>query len=306
MTDKTLTAEQAQSEWDKMANARGADDESPSNKQEAADTIAEDISDSDPAQSADTNGAGDEPAEDEEAPAEDDPYEGLSPALKSRLQALEADSAKVKELEHKVKTAEGRVAAMQREADVAKNAAKAVDNAPSTAAIQAEKVSTDKWDALKSDFPEWADATDQFVQAKIAGLKPSETKGLTPAEVAVAIEKAVEESKVEAKYEDWKDVINTPEFATWYGAQDDAIKSLGQSKRAKDAISLLNSYSESKNTKVEDVQADRKNKLAAAVSTGPGGARASAKTVDQMTDKELWAYEAKQAAKRGKDNGLTY
>lgn len=307
MTVEKLTNEQAQSAWDEVAKEREADDESPPSKVAAAELSAEDNSDSDPAQGEDTNGAGDElAADDDSAEPEDDPYAGLSPALKSRLQALEADSVKVKELEHKVKTAEGRVAAMQREADVARNAAKVVDHAPTAAAIAAAKISTDKWDSLKADFPEWAEATDQFVQAKLAGLKPSETKGLTPAEVAVVVEKAVEESKVESKHEDWKDVIATSEFATWYEAQDEATKSLGASKRAKDAISLLDSYAKSKSTKVEDVQADRKNKLAAAVSQGPGAARTPSKTVDQMTAKELWAFEAKRAAKRGNERGLVY
>ena len=305
--EKVLTAEQAQSEWDKLAietDAASAPSESEFTKKTAAEAPEEEAPAGD--ENVDVDPASVDP---DVADAEDaDPYAGLSPALKARLEKLDASLAKTVELEQKVKTAEGRVAAMQREQDVAKNAAKTVGSAPSTAQIDSARADTGKWDALKTDFPEWADATEQLLAARLAGLKPSETKGLSPTEVAALVDKAVEESKVDAKHPDFKDaILATPEFGTWYAAQDDKVKALGASVKAKDAISLLDMYAEAQKTSATEIAAGRKNKLAAAVNAKPGQSAATpGKHVDQMTEKELWDFEAKRAAKKNAGRGLAY
>lgn len=308
MADEVLTTEQEQNLWDEVAkeneaaNAPSTDD--------ASTKVADDGEADDPATDDDDEAGATGAADDKSSKgAETDPYEGLSPALKDRFKALEAEAAAQKELTQRVKTAEGRVAAMQRELDVAKNAAKAVSTGPSAAQIDAAKASTQKWDSLKADFPEWAAATDEFVNAKLAGLKqPADTvKGLSPEEVGKLVAKELAYSKVADKHEDWLDVIKTPEYSTWYAAQDDKTKALGDSDKPKDAISLLDLYAESKTKSATSVKEERKAKLEAAVGKKPGNASASTgKTVDQMSVKELWDYEAKQAAKRGKDSGLVY
>ena len=296
MTEKALTDDQTQALWDKMAGESEADGKSPS----ASDAGSEDDEDDD-------KGEPDESEADGNADAEDDPYEGLSPGLKARLVALEAEASTQKELNQRLKTAEGRVAAMQRELDVAKNAAKSVGNGPTDAQIAAAKASTQKWDTLKSEFPDWAEATTEFVNAKLAGLKPADTKGLTPQEVAAVVKMEVAKSRVSDKHENWLEDINTPEYKTWYDAQTTDIRKLGDSDQPKDAIRLLDLYAESKAKPADEVANQRKKKLEAAVGSKPGKAGAStSKTVDQMSDAELWDYEAKRAQKRGEKNGLTY
>lgn len=264
-------------------------------------------------------------AKSEETPAkqetkEEDPFAGLPPAVRERLQRLEAVEAQLAELpklQQQVKTAEGRVAAMQREMDVAKHAAKSVGDAPTAAQIAAAKGDTKKWDALKEDFPEWADATEQFVKAQIAGLTPQQTQGLTPEQVQQLVEqrvtavrdeamKAVEEARVDGKYENWRDEVKTAEFATWFEAQKPDIKALAQSPKGRDAIRLMDLYHGAKSSSAEQVAQSRANKLAAAVSTKPTPAASANKTVDQMSPAELWEYERKRAAKKAAARGLTY
>ncbi len=255
-------------------------------------------------------------AEDEKT----DPFDALPPEVRARLAQLDTLAAQVAELPklaQSVKTAEGRVAAMQRELDVARNAAKAVREAPTQAQISAASADTTKWAKLQDDFPEWAEATEQYVKAQLAGLTPQQAQAFDPAEVDARIEQRleaerksmaalVEEAKVEGKYPDWKDTVNGDEFKTWYAAQPADIQALANSPAGRDAIKLIDRFESAKAAPAEQVVAERKSKLAAAVTTKPGspGARTT-KSVDDMTPQELWDYEARKAQKR-KTNGLTY
>lgn len=251
---------------------------------------------------------------------EADPYEGLSPALKARLQMLDdlqSQVAQIPQLVQTVKTAEGRVAAMQRELDVSKNAAKAVGDAPTQTQIAAAAASTEKWDALKADFPEWADATEQFVKASLAGFTPQQVKGIDPEQVGQMIEQrvaevraqalqAVEEARVDGKHPNWRDEVKSDDFKTWFAQQPATTQQLYYSESGRDAIRMLDLFQESKAKPAEEVKQERAAKLAAAVSSKPGSSPAVAKTVDQMSPEELWDYERKRRAKTGSDRGLTY
>lgn len=253
----------------------------------------------------------------EAAPATD-PFEGLSPELKARLakvDQLEAAIAVIPQLQQTLRTAEGRVAAMQREIDVAKNTAKAVQDAPSHAQIKAASGDTQKWTSLKQDFPEWADATEQFVRSELAGLTPPPAQSIAPEEVERIVQqrtgetrdqltRQIEEAKVEGKYENWLEDINSKDFATWLPLQTPELQALASSNKGRDAIKLLDAYKQTVKAPAVDVQQSREEKLAAAVTNRPNSSAPTGKTVDQMTPKELWDYEAKRAAKR--DQGLTY
>lgn len=309
------TPESAQALWDEVAQEREAG-EPPSTEQ-------------DQVTKADANTDLDEPkqendGEQEEKPAveakkEPDPFEGLPQAVKDRLlklDALESQVSQIPQLVQTVKTAEGRVAAMQRELDVAKQAAKAVGNAPTNAQIAAAKQSTEKWDLLKEEFPEWADATAEYVAATLAGFSPQQVQQLDPAEVEKLIEQrlerervqmaqAVEEAKVEAKYEDWREIVKTDDFTNWFSAQTAEVQALAQSTKGRDAVRMLDLFHKAKETPASAVQQERAAKLAAAVNKKPGSASVT-KSVEEMTPQELWNYEAQRARKRGAERGLTY
>ena len=87
----------------------------------------------------------------QEAPV--DPLAGLPEEVKialDKITRLEQDNA---QLLHHVKTTEGRVAAMQREAQQARQAATSVDAAPSQGQMAAAAKNPEKWEQLKQDFP---------------------------------------------------------------------------------------------------------------------------------------------------------
>lgn len=306
--DTAPDAASAKALWDEVTQEREAGTP-PSTPEvvEAPEVIAETTPETTPETTA--------PAASTDTP---DPFAGLSPAVRARLEkldALETQLAVIPQLSQSLRTAEGRVAALQREMDAAKAAAK-VTTAPTTAQIEAAGASTKKWDELRGDFPEWAEATEQFVKASLSGLTAKQVEGMTPEAVEALVQQRlqaerastteqIEHAKVEGKYESWKEVINTPQFVEWYGKQPQEIRALGASPQGRDAIKLLDTYHEAIAAPAAKVQEARKNRLQAAVTARPGAAAtATAKTVDQMSQQELWEHERKQSAR--KHAGLTY
>lgn len=309
MPGDTTPSADAKALWDEVSNEREAGEQLPSTNQEP-EPKAQDASDDSVVEAADKTEA--------VAEVEADPYEGLSPALKARLQKLESYEQQVQQIpqliQH-VKTADGRVAAMQRELDVSKNAAKAASTGPSAAQIAAASGSLEKWDSLKTDFPEWADATEQFVKASLAGFSPQQTQGLDPQQVEEMVEqrmqqvraetqRTVEEAKVEGKHPTWREEIQTDGFVAWFAKQQPEVQALARSPVGRDAIRMLDLYEEAKAKPASAVRSERQAKLAAAVSTKPGSSNSAGKTVAEMSPEELWNYEAKLANKRGQ--GLNY
>ena len=135
------------------------------------------------------------------------------------------------QLLHHVKTAEGRVAAMQREFQQAKTAQQSVapQDAPSQGQIATAAKNPEKWEQLKSDFPEWAGAMEEYVASKLGGIAKQQNAGLTSQQVEALVAERVnqtkaevarqlEEARIEGKHDDWRSTVNTPEFAAWYSA----------------------------------------------------------------------------------------
>ena len=98
----------------------------------------------------------------EEEPA--DPFQGLPDAVKQKLLKIDDLEKSNQELIHHVKTAQGRVAAMQRETEIAKRVKDEVakKDSPSQKEITTASKNPEKWDNLKEDFPEWAEAMEEF------------------------------------------------------------------------------------------------------------------------------------------------
>ena len=238
---------------------------------------------------------------------EEDPYAGLSPTLRAKLAQIDELAQANAQLLHHVKTTEGRVAAMQREAQQARQVA--IQDAPSQTAIASAAKNPEKWDQLKQDFPEWAGAMEEYVAAKIG----TQQSGLTPEQVSQLVQQQVsqskaemlaniEEARIEGKYEDWKTTVNTPEFAAWFAVQSFDVKALAESPQSKDAIKMLDMFSDSRTRSASDIRQERGARLAAAATTRPGQTPPP-KTIGDMSPAELWNYEAKKRERELKERG---
>ena len=244
---------------------------------------------------------------------EADPLAGLPEPVRQALTRITELETANSQLLHHVKTAEGRVAAMQREFQQARQAQQSVapQDAPSQGDIAAAAKNPEKWEQLKQDFPEWAGAMEEYVTSKIG--VPSQQQSLSPEAVAQFVQQEVantkaemgrlmEEARIEGKYENWRETINTTEFAQWFTVQNPQTRALADSPIAKDAIKMLDLFSTAQTRSAGDIKQERGARLAAAATTRTGQTPPP-KTLGDMSPAEMWNYEAKKRERELKERG---
>lgn len=301
MEENQLSPEEAQQLWDEEAAKLDADDQSANQQMATApeDSLLED-----------------EPIAEEAAPdvEPEDPLAGLSDVVRAKLAQIDELATANAQLLHHVKTAEGRVAAMQREFQQARVAQQQVapQEAPSQGQIANAAKNPEKWEQLKEDFPEWAGAMEEYVASKLGSVQSQQ--GLDPQQVAAFVQQqvdqtkaemrqAIEEARVDGKYENWKDTVNTLEFTQWFTVQSPEIRSLANSDSARDAIRMLDLFHDTKKRSASDIKQERGQRLAAAATTRPGQTPPP-KTLDDMSPEELWNYEAAKREKTRAQRGF--
>ena len=289
MEENQLSSEEAQKLWDQEASKLDVDDSSSATELLAdAPETPQDL----------------EPQQLEQP---EDPLAGLSPTVRAKLAQIDELAQANAQLLHHVKTTEGRVAAMQREAQQARQAA--TQEAPSQTAIVSAAKNPEKWDQLKQDFPEWAGAMEEYVASKVGGQQ----QGLTPEQVTGYVQQQVaqtraemgrlmEEARIEGKYENWRDTVNTTEFAQWFTVQSPDTRALADSSAARDAIKMLDLFNASKSVSATEIRQERGARLAAAATTRTGQTPPP-KTLGDMSPVELWNYEAKKRERELKERG---
>lgn len=265
------------------------------------------VTDADPAHSEQSQQP-DEP----ESPAAD-PYEGLPPAAAERLRALERENATYRDIHqqliHRVSSSEGRVAAMQREFHQARSAAASVPagDAPTQTEIAAAAKNPEKWDKLKGEFPDWAEAMEEYVTAQVRSVAQQQP-GIDPRVVAQFMRDQLaqtesrfahrlEEARIEGRYPNWVELANTPDFVEWARAQPAEIQALANSARAADAIRMFDLYHEAKAKPASDIKQTRAGRLAAAATVRPGQTPPP-RAIEDMSPEELWNHEARLREKR--------
>lgn len=295
MEENQLSSEEVQNLWDEEASKLGADgDTSASESLAAAPETPQDL-DLEQAQI--------------ETEQPEDPLAGLSLTVRAKLAQIDDLAQANAQLLHHVKTTEGRVAAMQREAQQARQAA--MQDAPTQTAISSAAKNPEKWEQLKQDFPEWAGAMEEYVASKIG--MPSQQQSLSPEAVAQFVQQEVantkaemgrlmEEARIEGKYENWRETINTTEFAQWFTVQNPQTRALADSPIAKDAIKMLDLFSTAQTRSAGDIKQERGARLAAAATTRTGQTPPP-KTLGDMSPAELWNYEAKKRERELKERG---
>lgn len=308
--NEQLTEAQAQALWD--AEAAGVEppaevsDDNPK-PAESAETQPASTGEQAAAADPDANTGAAETAQ--SAQPVDDPYAGLSPLVRAQLEKIAQIEQQNAALQQSLKTAEGRVSAMQREMDLAKKAkAQTGGDTPSDSQIQNASVSLEKWEKLKADFPDWAEGMEELVASRM-GKTAAATPEVNLEEVAGVVFEQTEKlreqmareleiAKVELKYENWEDEVKTDDFKAWMAVQTPEVKALAASEKAKDATKMLDLYYGSKAKPVSSIKEERNARLQAAV-TQKGATPPAPKSVEDMTPEELWDYEARQIEKRG-------
>jgi hypothetical protein len=293
--ENQLSSEEAQNLWNEEAAKLDADDDTFASEPLAAAPETP--------QELET-----EQVQTQEPEQPEDPLAGLSPTVRAKLAQIDDLAQANAQLLHHVKTTEGRVAAMQREAQQARQAA--TQDAPSQGAIVSAAKNPEKWEQLKQDFPEWAGAMEEYVASKLGvpqaqGITPEQVQGYVQQQVAqtrAEMGRLMEEARIEGKYENWRDTVNTTEFAQWFTVQSPDTQALANSAAARDAIKMLDLYEQAKTRSAGDIKQERGARLAAAATTRTGQTPPP-KTLGDMSPAELWNYEAKKRERELKDRG---
>jgi len=235
---------------------------------------------------------------------ETDPLRNVPPELLERIDNLQKAN---EDLKNHVRAAEGRVAAWQREREEQKLAA------PTQNELAKATVNPEKWEQLKQDFPEWAEAMEEYVGSKVGqpsqGVSREQLNKLIEertSEIRTEAMEAIEYAKLETRHSDWKETINSEDFVKWINSQPVNVYSLIDSPKAADAAKVIDLFKSAKvptTTTVAEIKNQRKATLSNAVVTKPGESRQS-KTLDNMTPEELWNYEARQRLKRNEQQSL--
>jgi hypothetical protein len=278
MADQAL--DQALAEWNAVAEERDAPPE------KTPELIAEEVAQA--------------PAGESQEQKLVDPYEGLHPDVRARLERFDQMAASQQQLVNELKEAKGRIGALQSEFAKARQAQPAEQ--PTQKQIAAAQVDPDKWAALKQDFPEWGEGITAYVEARLgqlggAGLTSEQIEQIVSQRTEATnaqLEKKFNEALVSVKHKDWRKDVNTPEFANWFQVQTPEVQVLASSKDGFDAIDMLDRFHADKVKPAADVKQERQNKLAAAVTAKPGAAAKVTKTFDDMSPAEQWEYLAKE------------
>ena len=245
----------------------------------------------------------------EPAKEPEDPLAGLPQIVRDKLALIDKMQAENAQLQHHVRTTEGRVAAMQREQAQRKTQETA---APTAAAIAKAGENPEKWKEIKRDFPEWAEAMEEYVGSRLGSA--SSNQGLSPEQVAEIVNaktselraesmRAVEFAKLEARHPDWDTKRSTPEFAAWKAVQAPDVQSLADSPKAADAIKMLDLFEASRaKPTAQGIRENRKANLSVAA-TPKQGDTAAIKQAEAVTMEELWNSEARKREKTREARG---
>lgn len=240
-----------------------------------------------------------------EAGYNDTPTETPDPEVQPVLEEAKTDPladivARIERFENSQNTLAGHIGgltrtqkALQQTLEASRAASVSVQAAPTNAEVKAAIENPKEWESLKDDFPEWATATEKYLESRLSGI-PSD-KGLSPAEIEKAVSEIVDQrvksalaanasTALEAVYEDWQDDVKTPEFDKWYKSQSQEIQGLAQSSRVKDAKRMLTLfYNSQKPVEKQTEKVTRPNRFTAAVTPrGTGGANTGPSAIDEI------------------------
>lgn len=201
------------------------------------------------------------------APAEPDPYAGLPDAVRNALSAIPA-------FEQRVKSAEGRVAALQRELAQRPQAPAPEPEAPRKTAI----------DAIRGELPEVA-----------AAIEEARGQAIDPQQLRQQIAAELQEDMLNDARPTWATDVTNSKFKAWISKQDAAYaEKVNNTSKANVLIAALAKFDadQAAEQKRADAQQGRQRRVAAAV-TPNSARRTPATSLDDLSDDEYWDHITK-------------
>jgi hypothetical protein len=281
--EKSNQQEEAQKIWDQL-------DADESGRAQPGSENQDDHPQDQPAQDGSTDPA---PAEQADAtPVSEAPAPSSEQALMDKISGLESMLGQVTQ---RLRNAEGHIGGLGSQLKQQVQAAQQVTakggEAPTAGEIRAAQANPEKMDALKRDYPEFADAMESALNERLSALEqrlsaqqPVQQPGVSVDEIA----RLRSEMAVEIRHPGWQDRVQTPEFVGWLQRQPREVQMLAASDSPQDAVRLLDLHGEA--TTSATSQRTQRLASAAAIPSGRSGANTRAKAVEDMTPQEYWAY----------------
>jgi hypothetical protein len=281
--EKSNQQEEAQKIWDQL-------DADESGRAQPGSENQDDHPQDQPAQDGSTDPA---PAKQADAtPVSEAPAPSSEQALMDKISGLESMLGQVTQ---RLRNAEGHIGGLGSQLKQQVQAAQQVTakggEAPTAGEIRAAQANPEKMDALKRDYPEFADAMESALNERLSALEqrlsaqqPVQQPGVSVDEIA----RLRSEMAVEIRHPGWQDRVQTPEFVGWLQRQPREVQMLAASDSPQDAVRLLDLHGEA--TTSATSQRTQRLASAAAIPSGRSGANTRAKAVEDMTPQEYWAY----------------
>lgn len=215
-----------------------------------------------------------------------DPWEGVPQVVREKLEAVTGKLGSVDKISDRIRNIEGHIGGLASQVKSFVNASKAVAKtgveAPSQAQIESAAQNSDKWKAIKEDYPDWAEALEERLAEEKRAASPDlegfqkkvdESVGSLNTTLRAELRRA-HETIVEIKHPEWRKDVNTNEFKNWFNGQTNEMKALAASESAVDAIKLLDVYKSS----TKKSKQDKEQRLRSAVT--PQGTAAKPNSIN--------------------------
>lgn len=163
---------------------------------------------------------------------------------------------------------------------------------------------------IKEDYPEIGAGVEETLQetfqeqearirAEVDRIVAERLRAFQPSQNLVTreeLEARERENQIAMRYPDWKETVGKPAFHGWYEQQPPEVQLLSRSSSPRDAIRLLDLYSQA-----SSAASNRTQRLAsaAALQSSRSVASARVKPIEEMTPQEIWAYEDEQDRLKG-------
>lgn len=235
-----------------------------------------------------------EPKADATPPSEETVPQG-DQALMDKIAGLESMLTQVTQ---RLRNAEGHIGGLgsqlKQQLQTAQQVTAKGGDAPSASEIREAQSSPAKMDALKKDYPEFAEAMESALNERLAALEQQLKQVQQPAQPQqpgvgqAEIARLRAEMAVEVRHPGWQDRVQTPEFVGWLQRQPREVQLLAASDSPQDAVRLLDLHADA--TKAATSQRTQRLSAAAAIPSGRSGGNVRSKPVEDMTPQEYWAY----------------
>jgi hypothetical protein len=226
--------------------------------------------------------------------ATEDPWAGVNPALKAQFDTMSGKLEGLANSETRLKQAESRIGALTNELHSTKKAAADNEERLLADTTESESESDAKWEELKTDFPDWAEA----IENRLAKVKSPEDDGKAIEKLRKTLTEETDE-KIEIAvlsfvHPEWETTKESQPYKDWLKDQPEETIVKTKSSKAQDAIDVLDSFGEFSDQgekpqkTAAEITRQRQTRLKKSVAL-KGGKADAPKSEEDMTDAEYRA-----------------